>query len=95
MPHYFIDAQFGGFLHHDDEGHDLPDDEAARKTALAALPGMARDAMPAGDTDTFTVTVRGEDGVIVYAASLTLEGRWGPGAAPRSVGVQAASVPPL
>ncbi len=75
MPHYFIDAQFGDFDHRDEEGHVLPDDEAARKAALQALPDMARDAMPAGDNDTFTVTVRDERG-LVYEATLTLRGRW-------------------
>lgn len=75
MPQYFIDTQFGDFDHHDEEGHDLTDDEAARRTALQALPDMARDAMPAGDNDAFTVTVRDERG-LVYQATLTLKGRW-------------------
>ncbi len=75
MPHYYIDAQVGDFTHHDEEGHDLVDDEAARRAALEALPDMARDAMPAGDNDTFTVTVRGERG-LVYKAMLTLKGSW-------------------
>ncbi len=80
MPRYFIDADDGDFPHRDEDGHDLPDDEAARRTALDALPDMARDKIPDGDTRTFTATARDGRGNVVYGASLVLRGGWGPGA---------------
>ena len=80
MPRYFIEADDGDFNHRDEEGHDLPDDEAARKAALDALPDMARDKIPDGDQRTFRATARDEQGNMVYGASLTLKGGWEPGA---------------
>ena len=82
MPRYFIDTDDGDRLHRDHTGHDLTDAEAARKFALDALPDMARDKMPDGDTRTITATVRDERGNVVYVASLTLKGEWGPGYPP-------------
>lgn len=43
VPRYYIDTDDGDFRHHDEDGHDLPDVEAARRAALAALPDMARE----------------------------------------------------
>ncbi len=80
MPRYFIDTDDGDYPHHDEDGHDLPNDEAARLTALDALPDMARDKIPDGDRRIFTATARDEQGNVVYKAFLTLEGGWGPGA---------------
>ena len=80
MPRYFIDANDGEYPHHDEDGHDLPNDEAARRTALDALPDMARDKIPDGDRRIFSVTARDEQGDVVYEASLTLAGEWGTGA---------------
>ncbi len=79
MPRYFIDTDDGDRLHQDHTGHVLPDTEAARKTALDALPDMARDKIPDGDTRTITATARDEQGNVVYAATLTLKGERGPG----------------
>jgi hypothetical protein len=45
MARYFFDTDDGDTFVEDDEGQDLPDAEAAREAALAALPGMARDKM--------------------------------------------------
>ena len=79
MPRYFIDAHDGDFPHRDEDGHELPDDEAAREMALDALPDMARDKLPDGDGRTFTATARDEQGNFVYEASLTLKGGWAAG----------------
>ncbi len=78
MPHYFIDADDGEYPHRDDEGHELPNDRAARAAALDALPEMARDRIPNGDHRSFTVTVRDGQGGVVYTACLTLSGKRGP-----------------
>lgn len=78
MPHYYIDAYDGDFLHRDDEGHDLHDDAAARVATLDALPDMARDKIPDGDHRILRSTARDTHGGIIYTATLTLEGRWGP-----------------
>ena len=83
MPRYFIDAHDGDYPHRDEDGHDLPDDEAARQAALDALPDMARDKLPDGDRRVFTATARDEHGTVVYSASMTLEGRRGPGGTPK------------
>lgn len=76
MPRYFVDTSDGAMPVIDNLGHELPDDEAARKAALIALPDMARDEMPDGDERKFSVAVRAEDGRAVYSATLTLKGRW-------------------
>ncbi|MGH1572676.1 DUF6894 family protein [Methylobacterium sp. P31] len=76
MPRYFIDTNNDDTFVEDDEGQDLPDAEAARKAALAALPDMARDKMPDGDRRTFCASVRDEAGTVIYKATLTLAGEW-------------------
>ena len=78
MPRYFIDADDGEYPHRDEDGHELPSDEAARAAALDALPDMARDKLPDGDHRTFAATVRDERGDVVYRATLTLRGEWAP-----------------
>lgn len=76
MPRYFIDTNNDGTFVEDDEGQDLPDAEAARKVALAALPDMAREKMPDGDRRTFWASVRDETRRVIYKATLTLRGDW-------------------
>ena len=80
MPRYFFDTDDGDRLDRDRIGQELPDAGAARTVTLDALPDMARDRLPDGDNRTFTATARDEQGSIVYGASLTLTGGWGPGA---------------
>lgn len=79
MPRYFIHTDDGDVIHRDDMGHDLPDSEAARKASLDALPDIARDKIPDGDTRTISATARDEAGKLVYTATLTLSGKRGPG----------------
>lgn len=58
---------------------DLVDDNAARITALDALPDMARDVLPDGDERLLSVSVRNAHGGVIYHATLTLAGGWQPG----------------
>ena len=76
MPIFFFDTDNGDTSYRDDEGLDLPDEEAARKAALHALPDMARDKLPDADRRTFGVTVRDANGLVVYDATLSLKGEW-------------------
>ena len=84
MPRYFIDTDDGDSPHRDEDGHDLPDDDAARQAALDALPDMARDKLPDGDRRTFRATARDERGNVIYDATLTLDGGWRRGSAPNA-----------
>ncbi|MCJ2055012.1 hypothetical protein MKL09_00345 [Methylobacterium sp. J-048] len=76
MPRYFFDTDDGHFRHEDDEGFELPSNDAARIEALDALPDMARNKSPDRDRRTHSVRVRDEDGTVVYSASLALVGEW-------------------
>ena len=74
MPLYYFDTDDGDTMHRDTGGQNLPDAEAARCAALDALPDMARDKMPDGDSRTFIATARDQQGNMVYVATLTLKG---------------------
>ncbi|MGO4737061.1 hypothetical protein AB4099_11000 [Bosea sp. 2KB_26] len=76
MTRYFFDSTDGDFVENDEDGIELPSDGEARRSALDALPDMARAVMPNGDHRLFTVTVRREDGGVVYRASMELSGEW-------------------
>ena len=76
MPHYYIDSDDGDLSVVDDEGIDLPGPQEARRLAMGTLPDMARAKMPDGDRRSFTVSVRDEDGIVLYTASLELVGEW-------------------
>lgn len=76
VPRYFIDTTDGDVRLYDAEGEDFADAEAARLSALAALPGVADDPLPDGEARDFSVTVRGESGITVYVARLTFHGEW-------------------
>ncbi len=76
MPRFFFDTDDGDTLDHDDEGQELPGAEEARQAALDALPDMARDKLPDGDHRTFLVTVRDDQGIEIYRATLSLKGEW-------------------
>lgn len=76
MPLFYFDTNDGDRFCNDDEGQDLPDAQAARRLALATLPGMADDRMPDGDARTFSVHVRDTQGTPIYAVELVLRGEW-------------------
>lgn len=76
MPHYYFDTDDGSHLCEDDSGLEFPDEQAARRAAVSALPDMARDRIPNGDERTFSVRVRDETGNTIYSASLAMKGQW-------------------
>ena len=80
MTRYFFDSTDGDFVDIDEDGIELPSDGEARRSALDALPDMARAVMPSGDFRLFTVSVRRDDGGVIYRASMELLGerteRW-------------------
>ena len=76
MPRYFFDTDDGDLGIRDDEGYELPDDAAARREAMSALPDMARDKLPDGDRRTFSAVVKDATGRAIYSAVLSLEGGW-------------------
>lgn len=74
MPKFFVDFQDGITIHEDDEGSDLLGFEQARNEAVAMLPQVARDELPDGEHREFVATVRDENGVALYRATLTFNG---------------------
>ncbi|MEZ2410642.1 hypothetical protein AB6806_27990 [Bosea sp. RCC_152_1] len=76
MPRYFVDSSDGHSAYVDRDGFIARDNVAARKTALAGLPDMARDAVPDGDSQRFVIRLRDSQGAVLYSASLILTGSW-------------------
>ena len=74
MTRYFFDSTDGDFVDIDEDGIELSSDEEARRSALDALPDMARAVMLNGDCRLFTVSVRREEGGVIYRASMELLG---------------------
>ena len=75
MPHYYFDIHRNGEVIVDNEGQELPDAEAVRKEAMAVMPEIAADAIPAdGDRQNFVVVARDETGKPVYTATLSYVG---------------------
>jgi hypothetical protein len=72
MPRFFIDTTDQHFFCRDEIGRDFPHLAAAKTAAVDALPDMAREELPDGDTRYFVAIVRREDGVPVLQASLSL-----------------------
>lgn len=62
MTQYFFDTFDGLYKLHDLEGFDLPDRASAISAAASALSDMARDALPNGLKQTFSVHIRDERG---------------------------------
>ena len=76
MPLFYIDtsddtSDQNRFVR-DEEGLECRDLDAAKARAVAALPDMARDELPDGDTRTFLAIVRDGEGRSLLRASLTL-----------------------
>ncbi|GJE42082.1 DUF6894 family protein [Methylobacterium soli] len=76
MPRFFIDTNDGDYYVRDEEGQELPAEEAAREIALSVLPDMARSTLPDGDRRTFCASVRDERGKTIFKASLDLRAEW-------------------
>lgn len=76
MSRFYFDVQDGDLHFHDEEGIDLPSTEALRDAAIRALPEMASDALPDGDTHQMVVRVRDANGDYVFEASLSFSSKW-------------------
>jgi hypothetical protein len=57
LPRYFFDTYDGQRFISDPEGIELKDINMAKVEAQRALPDLARDALPAGNQNTFIVSV--------------------------------------
>jgi hypothetical protein len=71
-PRYFFDVSDGDRLTVDDEGLEMDDLHGAQQAAVAALPQVARDALPDGTRRDFVVEVRDASGRKVIRATLAL-----------------------
>jgi len=76
MQTFFIDTSDGHIALTDNIGMELPDADAARSAAVAALPGIASDQIPNGDHREFNATVRDSSGRPILRATLTLSVEW-------------------
>ena len=77
MARYYFDIHDGQALIRDTEGSECIDGDAVRQEAMGTLPAIARDVIPTdGDKQAFTVSVRNEDNIKVYTATLTFAGLW-------------------
>jgi hypothetical protein len=72
MARFYFDSNDGRRGIADKIGVDLPDAHAAQREAVRALPCMAKDALPDGNSREFVVDVRDEDGRSVLRATLSL-----------------------
>ena len=72
MPLFFIDTSDEDQFIRDSTGLEFEDLEAAKAAAVDALPDMARDKLPDGDSRAFLAIVRAEDGRSLLQATLTL-----------------------
>ena len=76
VPRYYFHHRDGGAFN-DETGEELPDDEAARREAMIALPEMARDMLHRnGDKQGYVIMVTDESGKPVYSATLNFAGVW-------------------
>lgn len=75
MSKFFIDSDDGKQAIVDDEGYEMADADAAREAARHALHDMARDRKELTGHRRLAVSVRDEDGSLIYTATLTFEGR--------------------
>ncbi len=75
MPRYFFYTHDGDHLVTDEEGQELGSLASVRREALDALADMAHDRFPNDDLDTMYVSVRDENGRVVFrvTASRTIE----------------------
>ena len=72
MPRYFFDTDDGAAPFMDDEGSELPDDQAARHEASRTMAEMAKDHIPSGAPQQhITIRVRDEHGEALVRLDLS------------------------
>ncbi|MBL8584661.1 MAG: hypothetical protein JNL61_20845 [Rhizobiaceae bacterium] len=76
MSRYYFDLITAEGMTDDDHGQEMASREVLRKEAIQLLPDIARDELPGGDEECFTVRVRDTDGRYVFEACLILRARW-------------------
>lgn len=74
MPWYFFHTRDGDHIELDDEGTELPDDQAAKNAAKELLSGLNREKLPNGDHMELAVVVKDSAGVKIYTVTLNLDG---------------------
>lgn len=74
MPRYFFHTRDGEQVEMDDEGTELPDDQAARNAAKELISGLNREKLPNGDHMELAVVVRNVAGAQIYEVTLNLDG---------------------
>lgn len=76
MPRYFFDTYDQDDLSRDEDGIECSTKAQVQRRAIAALPDMARDALPDGPNHDFRVDVRDDRGHVVFRAVLALRSEW-------------------
>ena len=76
MPRFYIDTSDQSRFVHDMEGFEFEDIEAAKNAAVDALPDMARDELPDGDSRTFIAVVRDAQGRTLLQATMSFGITW-------------------
>jgi hypothetical protein len=74
MPRYFFHTRDGEQVEIDDEGTDLPNDQAAKNAAKELVSGLNREKLPNGDHMELAVTVKDATGAEIYTVILNLDG---------------------
>jgi hypothetical protein len=76
MSRYYFDTHDGVEPFRDDVGLDIETLEHVRRAAIEALPDMAREDLPDGEERTFRVSVRDEQGGVIFVAELAFRSGW-------------------
>lgn len=78
MPLFFFDVTDDGDepRHPDPIGTEHPSEECIHAEAVDLLANIARDKLPDGMDRTFSVSVRDNEGRVIYKASLALHAGW-------------------
>ncbi|MGX1786110.1 DUF6894 family protein [Bosea sp. NPDC055332] len=74
MPRYYFHTRDGEHVEMDDEGTDLPDDQAAKNAAKDLISGLNREKLPNGDHMALTVIVKDAADAEIYTVTLNLDG---------------------
>lgn len=76
MPHFSFNVVDSKASTYDPISMDLATEEEAREEAITVLVGLAKDALPDGDTRDFTARVSSEGGDAIFEASLSFRSKW-------------------